>query len=98
VDGAELPVDGAAEPAEEVWGGAADWLASCDDSDVVVGTGVVGAIAAALGVTRTGVAITGDAGFRGLTGLTGDSTLVALVIDLTHEFDEVVHSPHKSCP
>jgi hypothetical protein len=37
-------------------------------------------------------------GFSGLTGLTGESTLAGLVIDLTHEFDEVIHSPHKGCP
>jgi hypothetical protein len=98
VDGAELPVDGAAEPAEEVWGWAADWLAPCDDSDVVVCTVVVGTVAVALGVARAGVVMTGDDGFSGLTGLTGDSTLVGLVADFTHEFDEVDHSPHKGCP
>jgi hypothetical protein len=38
------------------------------------------------------------ADMTGLTGLTGDSTLVGFVTDLTQVLDEVTQEPHTGCP
>lgn len=103
VAGAGEAAGWAGEVAEVVglWG--ADSLAGCGDcsgvvSVVIVGTGVAGTVAVTLGMTGAVVADTGEAGLTGLMGLTGESTLVGFVIDLTQVSDDVTHEPQTGCP
>jgi hypothetical protein len=101
--GAELAGDGAAEVSELVWLWDEDPVLLGDGvsdgvSAVVVGTVTTGTFTVTLGMTGTVVADTGEAGFTGLIGLTGESTFVGLVTDFTQVSDDVTHEPHTGCP
>lgn len=98
VAGAGEATDGAAEVAEVVWLWGADGTGVSSVSVVIVCTGVTGTVAVTLGVTGAVVADTGEAGLTGLMGLTGESTLVGFVIDLTQVLDDVTHEPQTGCP
>jgi hypothetical protein len=95
--GAELAADGAAEVPVLVWLGGADSVLDWEvgASGVSVGCVVVGAVATGAGAGIAGVE---TADVTGLTGLTGDSTLVGFVTDFTQVSEDVTQSPHKGCP
>jgi hypothetical protein len=103
--GAELPAVGALAPLVLV-----DWLVlvvGADSGAVADSVGILGALVTANGfvgltavgvVTAVAVGLITLAGFRGLTGETGDVTFVGFDIDFTHVLVVVVHGPITGCP
>lgn len=85
--------DGAEELPEDVWLWGCDTGADAPGVSVglvIVCTDATGAIAGAVGIA--GADMTGE------IGLTGESTLVGFVTDLTQVLDDVSHEPHTGCP